>query len=202
MIVGLTGGIASGKSTVADILRGVGMTVIDADEVARAVVMPDTPALQYIKNEFGDRVIDGSGQLDRNAMAEIVLQDRDAKQRLEAITHPAIRLEIRKRIEAAYGRGERVIFVEAALLVETGSHALYPHLWVVRCPPRQQIKRLMLRKHCTRDEAERWLRSQMPASEKEAFATQLIDNTGSVEDLRREVMSAHAELMGQLRDPD
>ena len=202
MMVGLTGGIACGKSTVGTILRGLGATVVDADEIARDVVAPGAPALARIKEAFGAGVMDGLGSLDRTAMAAVVLNDREAKKRLEAITHPAIRLEIADRIETARKQGARVVFVEAALLVETGSYTLYPHLWVVRCDRVQQIKRLMKRKRCPRIEAEQWIDAQMPTAEKEAHATRVIDNTGSMADLKLEVAAAHAELMGQLQGPD
>ena len=202
MIVGLTGGIACGKSTVAAILHTLGVTVIDADVVAREVVKPGTDGLKAIQQQFGSRVLNSQGELDRDEMRNIVLNDPEAKASLEAITHPRIRKSIADSIEDALAAGASVVFVEAALLVETGSHVLYPHLWVVCCDESVQVARLMNRNGCSMEEALKWVNAQMSPSKKAAHASQVIHNNGTVDDLRLEVETAYSRLTELLPDRD
>jgi dephospho-CoA kinase len=197
VIVGLTGGIAVGKSTVASILQALGAQVIDADQVARDVVAPGTEGLSSIVSVFGDHMLLPSGALDREALGKAIVADKDARTRLEAITHPQIRAQIAQRAQAALSAGAAVVFVEAALLVETGSARHYPHLWVVICDREQQISRLMNRKGCDRSTAESWIDSQMPLDQKAAHATQIIENSGSRGELTQAVNQAYTALMAQ-----
>ena len=202
MIVGLTGGIACGKSTVATILKTLGATVIDADVVAREVVAPGTEGLRAIQNEFGNRVLTAQGDLDRDEMRTIILDDPAAKASLEAITHPRIRSSIADSIRNALASGASIVFVEAALLVETGSHALYPHLWVVCCDESTQVQRLVSRNGCSMEEALKWVNAQMSPSEKASHASPVSHNNGTVDDLRREVEAAFSRLTELLPDRD
>ena len=202
MIVGLTGGIATGKSTVGTILTKLGAAVIDADQVSRDVVAAGTEGLADIEREFGSRVIAADGTLDRDLLVSIVMSDARSRKRLEAITHPRIRAAIAQRVQAAILAGAPAAFVEAALLVETGSAALYPELWVVVCSPKKQLNRLMARKGCDQATAEAWIGSQMPLADKVTHATAVISNDGTVEDLQRQVEQAFSQLMGRQTDPD
>jgi len=202
MIVGLTGGIATGKSAVATILHALGATVIDADQVARDIVLPNTEALAEIVKTFGSDMLHPDGTLHRERMGEVVFQDAGARKQLEAITHPRIRFEIARRVQEAALAGAPAIFVEAALLVETGSAALYPDLWVVICEEDTQIARLQARKGCDDITAKKWISAQMPLQEKAAHATELIQNDGSLEDLQARVETAYSKLMEQQPGPE
>jgi len=202
MIVGLTGGIASGKSTVAAILAELGATVIDADVVARATVEPGSEGLRAVVNRFGPGVLGSDGSLDRDAMGALVMQNANARASLEAITHPLIRIGIAQGVQAAVSAGAESVFVEAALLVETGGHSIYPHLWVVACDADRQRQRLMARKGCDEETAARWIASQMPLAEKVAKATQVIQNNGTRAELRSAVEAAYRTLMEQRPDRD
>ena len=201
MIVGLTGGIATGKSTVGQHIEKLGCTVIDADRVARDVVQPGSEALADIAQRFGADVLLPDGSLNRAVLGQIVMNDSVARTALEEITHPRIRTEIATRVRDAFTHGARVVFVEAALLVETGSAKLYPKLWVVRCAQDTQVRRLMERKGCDRATAEQWISSQMDMAEKVQHASLVIDNDGTIQELEDQVGAALLELMAQLPDP-
>ena len=202
VIVGLTGGIATGKSTVAAILRELGAVVIDADLVSRDVVRPGSEGLVAIVAAFGDSVLTSDGELDRPKLREIVVADPDRRRQLERITHPLIRAEIANRVKDAVLGGASSVFVEAALLVETGGAALYPHLWVVTCAPEVQRHRLMARESCDEETALAWISTQMPLEEKVRHATQVVVNDGDVDQLRRRVSRAFDVLMAQQPDQD
>lgn len=197
--VGLTGNIASGKSTVARLLHARhGLAVIDADQVARAVVEPGTPALAAIQRRFGATVIDARGGLDRDALGAIIRADPDARRDLEALTHPAIYAAIDAWLGQQRDAGARLAVVEAALIVETGQQDRYDRLVVVSCSPEQQIQRVMARNDIDRAAAEAWLATQLPAAAKERVAHRVIRNDGGLPDLEREVSEAVAWLEGQL----
>lgn len=202
MIVGLTGGIACGKSTVANILKELGATVIDADVVARQVVEPGTDGLHAIQEAFGSHVLNAHGELDRDAMRQIILADPSAKATLESITHPQIRHSIAASIKDAFDAGASTVFVEAALLVETGSHVLYPHLWVVCCSESSQVQRLISRNDCSVEEAVKWINAQMATTEKASHASQVIHNDGTTDDLKRAVQLAFDRLTARLPGQD
>ena len=202
MIVGLTGGIATGKSTVAAFLRELGAVVIDADQVSRHVVRPGSPGLAAIVGAFGPEVVSENGELDRARLREIVVGDAARRRKLEDITHPLIREDIARQVQAAVSEGAPSVFVEAALLVETGSASLYPHLWVVTCSPETQKVRLMERESCEAATAHAWIETQMPLSEKSKHATQVILNDGSAEELRDTVVASYSALMAQRQDQD
>ena len=202
MIVGLTGGIATGKSTVASILVNLGATVVDADLVARDVVAHGSPGLSRIHARFGPGVLNSDGSLNRTALGDRVMTNDAERAALEAITHPMILREIAARVQTAITGGAVAVFVEAALLVETGSAANYAHLWVVMCEPEVQAERLMERKGCDRNTAERWIQSQMPIAEKAKHASQIIDNSGDLAALEDQVKGAFAQLMELKPDQD
>jgi dephospho-CoA kinase len=194
-IVGLTGGIAAGKSTVARILTGMGVPVIDADQVARAVVARGEPALASIVDTFGPGVLAADGTLDRAALRKRIVRDPDARRRLEAITHPAIRARIAERVRELEQEGRTIVVVEAALLVETGSYRDYPILVVVTASPEVQVARLVARDGVSEREARDTLRAQLPVEDKEAVATHVIRNDGDRDALEARVREVWAEVV-------
>lgn len=185
--VGLTGGIATGKSTVAQMLRERGIPVVDADQLSREVVAPGTAGLQAVVARFGSDVLAEDGTLDRAALRHIVLADPEAKKDLEGITHPLIQHATIAWMSARAEAGEPVAVLEAALLVETGSYQFYDHLVVVTCDPATQKARLMARNEIDASAADRWLSAQLPLSAKEAVATHIIRNDGDRSALQRQV---------------
>jgi dephospho-CoA kinase len=185
-VIGLTGGIASGKSTVAGMLRDLGATVIDADEASRAVVEPGTPGLAAIVEAFGPEILDG-GRLDRWKLGAIIFEDQAARRRLEAITHPLIRAWMAERQQEAADRGEERVVVDIPLLYENGLDRGLEAVIVVYAPAEVEMERLMARNGFSRTEAEQRLAAQLPIEEKKARATYVIDNSGSREQTREQV---------------
>ena len=177
--VGLTGGIGSGKSTVAEMIRARGVPVLDADQLAREVVAPGEPALVEIAAAWPG-VLRPDGTLDRKALGAVVFADPAARARLEAITHPRIHERLERRARALEAAGHRLAFYEASLLVETGRHRDFDALVVVSAGEEQQIARAMARDGSTRLETEARLRAQMPLAEKRRAATHVIDNGGDL----------------------
>jgi dephospho-CoA kinase len=186
--VGLTGGIACGKSTVGRLLAQRGVPVLDLDAVAREVVAPGEPALAAIAARWPGVVRDGA--LDRAALAAIVFTDSDARAALEAITHPAIRTRTEAWLDAQRARGAPFAVVEAALLVETGAWRRYDALLVVACSPDVQRARLQARDHCSAGEAQRRIAAQLPLADKERLATVVVHNDGDAEALSNATAAA------------
>lgn len=183
--VGLTGGIACGKSTAAAILREQGFPVLDLDVVAREVVAPGTPGLTEIAARWPNVVREGV--LDRKALGAIVVVDAGAKAALEAIAHPRIWQRMEEWMTA---QSAAMVFVEAALMVETGSWRRYDQLWVVSCSPDVQRARLAAREGFDAATVERWIAAQMPLGEKEKVADVVIRNDGDREELARQIAEA------------
>lgn len=175
--VGLTGGIACGKSAVADLLRARGVPVLDLDRVARDVVAPGEPALAEIAARWPQAVRDGA--LDRKALGAVVVADPEARRALEAITHPRIWQRMEDWLRAQEAAGAPVAVVEAALMVETGSWRRYDRLLVVSASPEVQRARLMVREGYDAATADRWLAAQLPLAEKERVADAVVRNDGS-----------------------
>ena len=191
---GLTGGIASGKSTVASLLREMGVPIIDADSVSRDVMEPGSEGLQMVCNAFGPSILNLDGSLNRAALGEIVMNDSQARDELNAITHPLIRAEIKNRIDTLHVKRKVAVVVEAALLIETGSHVQYHGLILVTCPRELQRERLMLREGFDAETAARWIDAQMPLEEKIAIAESrkgswIINNDLPLDLLREKIMS-------------
>lgn len=193
-VIGLTGGIATGKSTVGRILRESGAPVVDADEAARVIVEPGQPALAEIVDAFGPEVLSSDGRLDRGAMRAKISRSEADRKRLESITHPRIYEHIAASLDALSAKGHPFAFVEAALMVETGSYRLYPALVVVTCSPERQLARLVARDGGTEEEARRLVAAQLPLAEKEKVATYLIRNDGSLDDLRAQTLGVLQKL--------
>ncbi|HEY0840420.1 MAG TPA: dephospho-CoA kinase [Vulgatibacter sp.] len=190
--IGLTGGIASGKSAVAAMLAEKGIPVIDADVLARKVVEPGTPGLAAIAARWPSVVRDGA--LDRKALGAIVFASPDERLALEAITHPMIRAKLEQTFRALEDRGEPLAVYEAPLLVETGSDAGLDALIVVSAPERVQIERLIARDRLDEAQARARLAAQSTAEARLAKATFVVDNSGDREALAREVDSVWAEV--------
>jgi len=193
--VGLTGGIACGKSTVARLLADRGVATLDADQVARQVVEPGQPALAEIVMRFGDGVLRADGTLDRKGLGAIVFADPSARRDLEAITHPAIRAQTVGFLMAQAEAGAVAAVVEAALLVETRSHGLYDELIVVGCSPQIQRTRLLSRDGFTEAEADQRLTAQLPLADKRAVATEYISNDGDEAELAVAVDRAWTRIL-------
>ena len=193
-IYGLSGGIASGKSTVAAMLRSLGAPVIDADLLAREVVAPGSDGLAEIVADFGPEILDERGALARKALAARVFGDSEARRRLEAITHPRIAAASAAALEELRQTGERLAFYEAALLVETGGSRALDGLVVVSAPASVQLARLRGRDGLSEGEARARIKSQLPLADKVAAADFVIDTGGSLEDTRGQVEALYKTL--------
>ncbi|MCK9859295.1 dephospho-CoA kinase [Paenibacillus sp. ATY16] len=188
MKIGLTGGIATGKSTVAAMLAERGAMLVDADQVAREVVMPGEPALEAVASAFGQAVIHTDGTLDRKALGGIVFNNRDLLAQLENILHPAIRNRMQQRIRQYEEQNPRQLVVaDIPLLYETGQEKLYDGVMVVYVPQALQLKRLMERNGIAEEEAQRRIGLQMDIEQKRGRADWVIDNSGSLDETRRQV---------------
>lgn len=194
-IVGLTGGIASGKSTVARMLREEGAEVIDADAIAREVVEPGTPALARIAARWPEAIRDGA--LDRQALGAIVFARPEERAALEAIVHPAIQAEVERRLAALAAAGEEVAVYEAALLVETGLDETMDALVVVALPEEEQVRRLSARDGLSPEAARARVAAQAPLEEKLRNADYVIENSGDLAALRRRVGEVWQALRGE-----
>jgi dephospho-CoA kinase len=193
--VGLTGGIASGKSTVSAILAELGAVVIDADLIAREVVARGTPGLDAVVAEFGPGVLTVEGDLDRLAMGALVFSDPSARKRLEAIVHPLVH-QRSAELEAAAPPGS-VIVHDIPLLAEVGRGGQFDAVIVVDAPTDVQVTRMVRDRGWTGEEAESRIAAQASREDRLAIATHVIDNAGSLGDLRRRVEEAYAELAGR-----
>ena len=191
--MGLTGGVASGKSTVAEILRDLGAVVVDADLLAREVVAPGTEGLAEIVEEFGPQVLDADGELDRPAMGAVVFADESARRRLERIIHPRVRAR-GAQLEAEAGP-DAVVVHDIPLLAETGQGAAFDAVLVVDVPVETQVERMVSGRDLTRDEAMARIAAQATREQRLAVATHVIDNTGTIEDLRDRVAKVLDELV-------
>jgi dephospho-CoA kinase len=201
-IVGLTGGIGTGKSTVCRMLEKLGATVIDADAIVHELQAPGAPMLDEISAAFGPGVLDATGALDREALGAIVFRDPDARRRLEAIVHPRVGAEMARRIEASRAAGAALVVLDIPLLFENrragrGGAALLPldATVLVYAPESAQIARQIARDDHDREEALRRMRAQMPIEEKRELADHVVDNSGPVEDTERQVRELYARLV-------
>lgn len=195
-VIGLTGGIASGKSTVSAMLRDLGAHVIDADQVARDVVAPGTPALAEIAARFGPAVLRADGSLDRKALGEIVFADPQARRDLERITHPRIAAATQQEIARLAAAGVDPIVYDAALIVENRLYAWMQGLIVVSVPFETQVARLMIRDDIDEAAARARIDAQLPLADKVAVATHVIDNGGTRAETEAQVRALWQRLQG------
>jgi len=195
LTIGLTGGIASGKSTVARMLRELGATVIDADAIVREVQAPGTPVLAAIAAEFGADLIRPDGSLDRPALGRIIFADSDRRNRLEAIVHPAVRQRMAQTRLDCFNQGLPAVVLDIPLLFEGGTERTVDQVWVVYVDRATQLVRLIARDGLSNDQAEQRIDAQMDIEQKRSRATIVIDNRGSMDQTRQQVEEAwHAAL--------
>jgi dephospho-CoA kinase len=192
--VALTGGVASGKSTVAEMLRQHGAVVVDSDRLAREVVQPGTPGLAAVVEAFGGDLLTDEGALDRSALGALVFADTDARRRLEALLHPRIRARAAE-VEAAAPPGALVVH-DIPLLVETGQAEAFDVVLVVDVPVEVQIERMIAERGWSRQDAEARVAAQATRDQRRAAATYVLDNTGTRDDLRERVAEVVGEMQG------
>src|SRR5262249_23172808 len=188
LLIALTGGIASGKSAVAEEFARLGVPVLDTDQIARDIVAPGSPTLGRLVAEFGPEILDSNSRLDRAHMRERVFGDPEQRRKLEAITHPAIRAELARRSAEAGGSYQIHVI---PLLVETGRADAYDRVLVVDCPEAWQISRLQSRDGTSCEQAERMVDAQASREQRLDAAHDVIENTGTFEDLQRFVQMLH-----------
>ena len=192
-LVGLTGGIGSGKSTVAQMIRAEGIPVLDADVIARAIVAPGQPAHAEIRAAWPD-VVDAGGGIDRKKLGARIFADAEARSRLDTITHPRIQEQAAIEARRLEANGHHLAFYEAALLVESGRHRDFDGLVVVTANEEQQLARVQRRDGVTREDAQARLGAQLALEHKRKAATHVIDNSGDLDNTRRQVEALLAEL--------
>lgn len=197
-IIGLTGGIASGKSSVAGIFEELGVPVIDADQLAREAVLPGSRSLVRIAEIFGDDVIAADGMLDRKHLGSLVFADSEKRRLLEGVLHPEIRRLGEERIAREIAAGHHLLVYMAPLLIEAGAVDRVDEIWVVTVRPEIQLARLMARDGISSEDAQRIIDSQMPLSEKASYGRVLIDNSGTPEETRRLVTEIWKKEAGEL----
>jgi len=195
-LIGLTGGVGSGKSTVAGILRDLGADIVDADEASHAVYAPGTPGFDAVVREFGPEYV-RDGQVDRVRLGRLVFDDVDARARLNAIVHPLVRDWMAERTREAAERGAEVVIQDVPLLYENGLADLFSSVVLVYVPEDVQLERLVEGRGLTEDRARAMIAAQMPIDEKRRRAHHVIDNSGTREETRRQVEEIWAQITGR-----
>ena len=186
MIIGLTGGIASGKSTVSDILKNMGAYIIDADKIAHQIIKKDNIGYKKIVKQFGEKILNSNNNIDRAKLGTIVFSDNDKLKSLENITHPLIINHIKNKIEKV--QDDNTVVIDAPLLFETGLDKLTDQDWVVYVNYDIQIKRLMKRDKLSREEAENRIKKQMSLEKKKEMGDIIINNNGNINQLKEKVI--------------
>jgi dephospho-CoA kinase len=188
LVIGLTGGIASGKSTVSNILKEMNITIIDADVEARLAVEKGEPAYQKIVAEFGNDILLTNEEIDRVKLGSIIFHNAEKRQLLNSIVHPEVRKRMNNQVEAAKEREEQVIILDIPLLFESKLTHMVEKTILVYVDRDIQLKRLMERNDLSLEEAEARIKSQMPLSEKVALADAVINNNGSIAETKKQVI--------------
>lgn len=196
MVVGLTGGLATGKSLAAEAFRRLGAAVLSADQIAREVTAAGTPAVRRIADELGEEFVRPDGSLDRSALGEYVFRNAEARRRLEAIVHPPVLERLRQEIERYrnLGGSPEVLVVEVPLLYEVGIADWFDKVVVVAAPEKAQVARVMARERVSQEEALRRVQAQMPLELKMQRADVVIRNEGAPEDLEEAVQRTFESL--------
>lgn len=197
-IIGLTGGIGTGKSEAAKFLASLGAVHLDADAISHELTEPGGEALEPIRAEFGEGVFREDGTLDRRALANITFSDPARKRALEAILHPRIQRDIMRGIDRAAEEGAKVVILDVPLLFETGMDALCDETWVLSADPETQVARVMMRDRVEREQVEARIQNQMPAEEKEKLATQVIPTERPMEKTQAELASMYQQVLKRL----
>jgi dephospho-CoA kinase len=196
--VGLTGGIACGKTYVTNLLRGLGCEVTDADQIARAVVEPGQPAYNDIVEAFGAENLQSDGTIDRVKLSAIIFTDAAQRAKMNAIVHPRVHeAQSRWMAEVVARNPSAIAVVDAALMIESGGYTRFDKLVVVYCTPEIQLARLMTRNSLPYDEAIKRIAAQMPTSEKLTYADYSIDTSDGFEATRQQVIALYSELQKQ-----
>jgi len=191
-VVGLTGGIGSGKTAATDFLAQQGITIVDADLASRVVVEPGQPALQHIADHFGEHVLTADGALDRRALREIVFADADALKVLEGITHPAIGEELKRQIAASESTYTVLV---SPLLLETSQKALVDRILVIDAPAELQVKRAMKRDHVPEEQVAAIIKAQMERTKRLDQADDVVENHGSLQVLHEQLTNLHQRYL-------
>ena len=194
LVVGLTGGIASGKSTVSRILRDLGAEIIDSDVIAHELTRPGSACYSRIVEAFGEGVLNADGSLNRRRLGRRVFDSPEELKRLNSILHPAVISIVQEMIHEAGGRASppEVLVVDAPLLIEAGMVSMVDVVWVVKVGESTQMERLIARDRLSLDEALSRIRAQMPLQDKIRFADVVIDNSGTIEETERQVVASLA----------
>ncbi len=196
LLAGLTGGIASGKSTVAGWFAELGAVVLDADLMAHEAVARKTPGWKAVVDTFGEQILAGDGQIDRKTLGSLVFNDPEKRALLEKIIHPLVRSRINAAVEEIRRRNPGAVVVQdIPLLFESGMDHGFDEIIVVYIPEHLQLKRLMARDRLNAEQATARIRSQMPLEEKKQLATIVIDNSGNLEDTRRQTEYVYGQLL-------
>ena len=201
-IVGLTGGIASGKSEAARMLGDMGARCVDADAISRRLTSEPGETLDMIRAEFGDGVFDEEGALIRSKLADIVFNDPAKRKALDALTHPAIQKTMLDEVEQADKAGEKIVFLNVPLLFETGMDALCDETWLISCDEDVQLDRLMGRDGMDEDQARARIASQMSLEDKTRRATVVIDNRGQLDRLYSQLSGLYQALVKKVNRLD
>ena len=195
LIVGLTGGIASGKTVVSQVLGEEGAHIIDADQIARELVQPHTPAWEELKRVFGEKILGNDGFIDRKKLADQVFNDPEQRNRLDRILHPRIKEKIDRRVsQIGQTEPDAIVVIDAPLLIETGSHRKMDAVIVVTAAEKQQIERLKERSGTSEEEARKRIASQLPLEEKLSVADIVIRNEGSIDQMKRRTKEVYRKL--------
>ncbi len=193
--VGLTGGIATGKSNVLRLLGELGCETSDADQLAHAAIAPRQPAFDEILETFGPEILAGDGTIDRARLGRIVFADEDKRQLLNAIVHPRVfEAQALWYAEVELRRPDAIAVVDAALMIETGSYRRFDVIVVVHCRPELQIERLMKRNYLSREDALARINAQMPSEEKLKYANYSVDTSGDFAETREQVETLYRTL--------
>lgn len=194
LVVGLTGGIATGKSTVARLFAERGAAIVDADRIAHDLQRPGHPCHRAIVEAFGTGILDQAGGIDRRALGALVFADPSARRTLEAIMHPAVREACQVEVRAAEAAGRTVCLVDAALILEAGQRQRYQKIVLVAAPEEVQVQRLMQGRGLTEAEARQRIRAQWPTAAKAAYADFIVDNAGDLAASEAQVGKIYAAL--------
>jgi dephospho-CoA kinase len=195
-LIGLTGGVGSGKSTVAGILRQLGAEIVDADEASHAVYEPGTDGFEAVVREFGSGIV-RDGRIDRERLGRLVFDDPDRRRRLNAIVHPRVREWMAARTAEAIARGAEIVVQDVPLLYESGLEELYSSVVLVYVPEAMQLERLIQGRGFTDERARAVIAAQLPIEEKRRRAHHVIDNSGTREETRRQVEEVWAQMNGR-----
>ena len=194
-VIGLTGGIASGKSTVSLLLKDKGAVIIDADEIGKQILKPGKAARIKVIEHFGQQILNEKKDIDRKKLADLVFSNKKELEFLNSVTHPEIINEIKAQLQYYRNLKTAVVIIDAALLIEVGLHTIVDEVWLVTVDEDTQLERLMAReKHLRMEQAISRIKAQMPQHEKIKYADRVIDNNGSIEDTKNQVDKIWREI--------